>query len=154
MGPVAHGGHCVARHDGRVLFVRHVLPGERVRVRVAERGPKGRFLRAELLEVLEPSIDRTDPPCRYAGTCGGCDFQHVTVEAQRALKAQVVREQLTRLGNVDWSTVEWSGSVEPVTDLDPARPGLAWRTRVRFAVDADGHAGLLRHRSHEVVADR
>ena len=151
VGPIAHGGHCVARHDGRVLFVRHVLPGERVRVRVQERGQKGRFFRAELLEVIEPSSDRVEPPCEYAGTCGGCDFQHVAVDAQRRLKAQVVSEQLARLGKVDVGEIAWSGSVDALPDVDPTRPGLAWRTRVRFAVDAAGQAGLLRHRSHEVV---
>ncbi|MEO8106917.1 MAG: TRAM domain-containing protein, partial [Actinomycetes bacterium] len=151
VGPVAHGGHCVARHDGRVLFVRHVLPGELVRVRVHERGQKGRFFRAELLEVLEPSPDRVEPPCKYAGTCGGCDFQHVAGDAQRRLKAQIVNEQLSRLGKLDVTEIAWSGVVDALPDVDPTRPGLAWRTRVRFAVDAEGQAGLLRHRSHEVV---
>jgi tRNA/tmRNA/rRNA uracil-C5-methylase (TrmA/RlmC/RlmD family) len=152
VGPVAHGGHCVARHEGRVLFVRHVLPDERVQLRVTERGPKGRYLRAELIEVLEASPARVPPPCRFAGTCGGCDFQHVAVPEQRRLKAQVVREQLTRLGRVDWSDVDWSGEVLGVPDVDPTRPGLGWRTRVRFAVDDEGRAGLVRHRSHDVVA--
>jgi tRNA/tmRNA/rRNA uracil-C5-methylase (TrmA/RlmC/RlmD family) len=152
VGPVAHGGHCVARHDGRVLFVRHVLPGEVVRVRVHERGQKGRFFRADLLEVVEASPDRVDPPCEYAGSCGGCDFQHVAVTAQRRLKAQIVSEQLARLGKVDVSGVDWTGDVEAVPDVDPAAPALRWRTRVRFAVDDDGRAGLLRHRSHDVVA--
>jgi tRNA/tmRNA/rRNA uracil-C5-methylase (TrmA/RlmC/RlmD family) len=152
IGPVAHGGHCVARHEGRVLFVRHVLPGEQVQVRVTEQGPKGRYLRAEVVEVIEPSPFRVAPPCRFAGRCGGCDFQHVAVGEQRRLKAQVVREQLTRLGKVDWAGVDWSGEVESVPDVDPELAGLRWRTRVRFAVDAAGRAGLVRHRSHEVVA--
>lgn len=151
VGPVAHGGHCVARHAGRVLFVRHVLPGEVVRVRVHERGQKGRFFRAELLEVIDPSPDRVDPPCEYAGACGGCDFQHVAVDAQRRLKAQIVSEQLTRLGKVDVSDIDWAAEVDALPDVDAAAPGLAWRTRVRFAVDGEGRAGLLRHRSHDVV---
>jgi tRNA/tmRNA/rRNA uracil-C5-methylase (TrmA/RlmC/RlmD family) len=142
----------VARHDGQVLFVRHVLPGEQVRVRVTERGPKGRFLRAEPLQVLQASAQRVAPPCRYAGDCGGCDFQHVDLAEQRSLKAAVVAEQLTRLGRVDLSKVDWSRDVDAVPDVDATAPGLRWRTRVRFAVDAAGHAGLRRHRSHEVVA--
>ena len=151
IGPVAHGGHCVARHEGRVLFVRHVLPDERVQVRVTEEGPKGRYLRAEVVEIIEPSPFRVDPPCRFAGSCGGCDFQHVAVAEQRRLKAQVVREQLTRLGKVDWSGIDWSGEVEGLPDVDLELAGLRWRTRVRFAVDAAGRAGLVRHRSHEVI---
>lgn len=152
VGPVAHGGHCVARHEGRVLFVRHVLPGELVRVRVTEEGPKGRYLRAEMIETVEASPFRVDPPCPFAGSCGGCDFQHVAVDEQRRLKALVVREQLTRLGKVDWSDVDWSGEVEAIEDVDLDLAGLRWRTRVRFAVDAAGRAGLVRHRSHEVIA--
>ncbi len=122
-----------------------------VQVRVTEEGPKGRYLRAEVVQIVEPSPFRVDPPCPFAGSCGGCDFQHVAVDEQRRLKAQVVREQLTRLGKVDWSDVDWSGEVQAVPDVDPDLAGLRWRTRVRFAVDAAGRAGLVRHRSHEVV---
>ncbi|HOV00985.1 MAG TPA: TRAM domain-containing protein, partial [Dermatophilaceae bacterium] len=88
VGPVAHGGFCVARHDGRVVFVRHTLPGERVRAKVTEGGSEDRFLRADAVEVLSPSADRVDPVCRHAGPggCGGCDWQHVDLAAQRRLK--------------------------------------------------------------------
>lgn len=152
VGPVAHGGHCVARHEGQVLFVRHVLPGEVVEVEVTEVGPKDRYLRAEPRRVVTASPARVTPPCVYAGTCGGCDFQHVALSEQRRLKAVVVTEQLTRLGRVDWAGVSWSGAVEPVHVLGRQDDGLHWRTRVRFAIDADGRAGFRRHRSHDVVA--
>ena len=153
IGAVAHGGHCVARYEGQVLFVRDVLPGERARVRVAEVGRKGRFVRADLLEVLSASEHRVEPPCPFAGPgqCGGCDFQHVSVGEQRRLKAVVVAEQMRRLGGIDDLSAVWSGEVEALPDPVPALPGLRWRTRVRFAVDAAGRAGLRRHRSHEVV---
>jgi tRNA/tmRNA/rRNA uracil-C5-methylase (TrmA/RlmC/RlmD family) len=141
-GPVAHGGVCVARHDGRVVFVRHALPGERVRARLTEL--RSRYGRADAVEVLEPSPDRVTAPCPFAGPgrCGGCDWQHVSVAAQRELKAAVVAEQLRRLAGVD-TTVH----VEPV----PGAPadGLGWRTRVSFAV-GEGRAGLRRHRSHDI----
>ena len=139
VGPIAHGGHCVARLDGQVVFVRHALPGERVRIRVTERGR--RFLRADAVEVLDPAPGRVAPPCRYAGTCGGCDFQHVDPATQRALLTSVVREQLDRLAGITWD-----GEVEAVLPDD-----LGWRTRVTWAVDVDGRAGLRRHRSHDVV---
>lgn len=144
-GPVAHGGHLVARHEGRVLFVRHALPGERVVAEVTEGHDRSSFLRADAVEILAASPDRVEPPCPFArpGECGGCDFQHVAPPVQRDLKAQVVREQLHRLAGVDVDVV-----VEPVPgDHD----GLGWRTRVQYAVDGDGRAGLRRHRSHEVV---
>src|SRR5690349_8664218 len=67
VGPVAHGGICVARHEGRVIFVRHALPGERVRARVTEGMPTDRFLRADAVDVLTASPDRVEPPCPYAG---------------------------------------------------------------------------------------
>ena len=81
VGPVAHGGHCVARHEGRVLFVRHALPGERVRVVVTDGHDGSAFLRADAVEVLEPSPDRVEPPCPWAGPgrCGGCDWQHASL---------------------------------------------------------------------------
>lgn len=141
----AHGGHGVARHEGQVLFVRHALPGERVRARVTSAGAGERFLRADAVEVLTASSDRVEPPCPWAGPgrCGGCDLQHVSLEGQRALKAGVVREQLSRLAGLEVEV-----SVEPVPgDVG----GLDWRTRVEFAVDGSGRAGLRRHRSHDVV---
>ncbi|HET8616764.1 MAG TPA: TRAM domain-containing protein, partial [Actinomycetales bacterium] len=111
VGPVAHGGHCVARVDGRVVFVRHTLPGEQVRARVTEGHSASRFLRADAVEVLEASPDRVAARCPVAGPggCGGCDWQHVSVAGQRRLKADVVTEQLRRLAGLDVPVV-----VEPV----------------------------------------
>ncbi|WP_377268998.1 class I SAM-dependent RNA methyltransferase [Peterkaempfera sp. SMS 1(5)a] len=154
VGPVAHGGHCVARHEGRVLFVRHALPGERVVALVTEGTTGSRYLRADAVEVLEPSKDRVTPPCPYAGPgrCGGCDWQHATPGAQRKLKVQVLTEQLDRLAGLTPAEAGWDGSVEPAPgDKVPAGQVPAWRTRVQFTVDqASGRAGLRRHRSHEV----
>ncbi|WP_308259582.1 class I SAM-dependent RNA methyltransferase [Pseudonocardia sp. H11422] len=145
VGPIAHGGHCVARFGdgpGRVVFVRHALPGERVRAVVTEDGG-GAFCRADAITVLTPAPTRVEAPCVWAraGGCGGCDLQHATPAAQRALKAAVVREQLHRLAGID-------REVE-VEEL----PGgaLGWRQRVRLAVDDEGRAGLRAHRSHEVL---
>lgn len=145
VGAVAHGGSCVARHEGRVVFVRHALPGERVRARVTEGGSDDGFWRADAVEILESSPDRVVAPCLYAapGVCGGCDWQHASLPAQRRLKADVVAEQLRRLAGIDREVV-----VEAVPgDAD----GLDWRTRVTYAVDGDARAGLRRHRSHDVV---
>ncbi len=149
-GEVAHGGWCVARPDeGPVIFVRHALPGERVLARVTE--VTTRLARAEAIQILAPSPDRVQPPCPHArpGGCGGCDWQHATLPAQRSLKAAVVRQQLRRLAGIDMDV-----TVEPLPeDADPSAraAGLGWRTRVQFAVRADGVAGLRAHRSHEVV---
>ncbi|MFC7276140.1 class I SAM-dependent RNA methyltransferase [Paractinoplanes rhizophilus] len=146
VGAPAHGGHCVARLDGRVLFVRHALPGERVTAEITERH-RG-YLRADAVEIHTPSPARVRPPCPYAhpGGCGGCDLQHVAGDAQLRWKGQVVEEQLRRLAGLSLSV--------RVEELPTATAGdrlLGWRSRVRYAVDAAGRPGLLQHRSHQVV---
>jgi len=145
VGPVAHGGHCVARLDGRVVFVRHALPGERVVVEVEDGRPDAPFWRGDAVEVLEPSPHRVRPPCPYAGPgrCGGCDWQHVEIAEQRRLKATVLAEQLSRLAKIERDVV--------VEAVPGDRDGLGWRTRVQYAVSEDGRLGFRGHRSHVVV---
>lgn len=154
VGPVAHGGHCIARTpEGRVLFVRHTLPGERVVARVTEGREDSRYLRADAVRVLEASPDRVEAPCPYAGPgkCGGCDWQHAAPGAQRRLKVAVVTEQLSRLAGLTPEQAGWDGTVEPAPgDKVPRGEVPAWRTRVQYAVDDEGRAGLRKHRSHEV----
>lgn len=154
VGAVAHGGgHCVARHEGRVLFVRHALPGERVIAQVTEGTTKSRFLRADAVEILEPAKDRIAPPCPFSGPgkCGGCDWQHVTPGGQRKLKVQVLTEQLAKLAGLTPVEAGWDGSVEPVGGKLPAGEVPAWRSRVQYAVDpATGKVGLRKHRSHDL----
>jgi tRNA/tmRNA/rRNA uracil-C5-methylase (TrmA/RlmC/RlmD family) len=155
VGSVAHGGHCVARTpEGRVLFVRHTLPGERVVARVTEGREDSRYLRADAVAVLTASRDRIDAPCPFSGPgrCGGCDWQHVKPGAQRRLKGEVLAEQLRSLAGLTPEAAGWDGTVEPVPgDKVPVGEVPAWRTRVQYAVDAEtGRPGLRRHRSHEV----
>ena len=141
IGPVAHGGHFVARTpEGKVVFVRHALPGENVRVEVTE--DDGRFLRADAVEVISPSPHRVVAPCPLAhpGGCGGCDFQHVDSAFQRSLKASVVQEQLERLAGLDWPVV-----------VEEVPPTLRWRTRMQYVELPGGRRGLRKHRSHDVV---
>ncbi len=125
-----------------------------------------RFWRGDAVEIQSASPDRVAAPCPVAGPggCGGCDFQHVTLPAQRELKAQVVREQLVRLAKMapgdplvaglvveavpkTQESVEMGGP-DPSSEADD---GLSWRTRVRYATTADGHRGMRAHRSHAVV---
>ena len=142
VGAPGHGGFCIARAAGRVVFVRHALPGETVRAVVTEDGGKS-FCRADAIEVVHASPHRVAPPCPHAGPgrCGGCDWQHASAPAQRRLKAEVVREQFRRLAGLELDLPE----VE-------ALPGglLGWRTRVSYAVGPDGAVGLHRHRSTEL----
>ncbi|MFJ4714120.1 class I SAM-dependent RNA methyltransferase [Streptomyces sp. NPDC088785] len=154
VGPVAHGGHCIARTaEGQVLFVRHTLPGERVVARVTDGEDGDRFLRADAVRVLDAAKDRVEAPCPYAGPgrCGGCDWQHAKPGAQRRMKGEVIAEQLQRLAGLTPEEAGWDGTVMPAEgDKLPAGEVPQWRTRVQYAVTEDGHAGLRRHRSHEV----
>ncbi|MEU7698069.1 TRAM domain-containing protein [Streptomyces sp. NPDC039028] len=154
VGPVAHGGHCIARTEaGRVLFVRHALPGERVVARVTEGEETSRFLRADAVTILDPSKDRVEAPCPFAGPgrCGGCDWQHAKPGAQRRLKGEVIAEQLLRLAGLTPEEAGWDGTVMPAEgDKLPQGEVPQWRTRVQYAIDADGNAGLRKHRSHDV----
>jgi tRNA/tmRNA/rRNA uracil-C5-methylase (TrmA/RlmC/RlmD family) len=142
VGAVAHGGHCVSRVDGRVVFIRHALPGEVVLAEVTE-DKGGSFCRADAVRVLQPVPERVEPPCPLAapGLCGGCDWQYATPEFQRELKARVVEEQLQRLAGIERQV-----EVEAL----PGGP-LDWRSRVRLVAGRDGRAGLRAHRSHRVV---
>jgi len=141
VGGVAGGGGCVAHaSDGRVVFVRHSLPGERVVATVTS--TTSSFLRADATDVLRASPDRVTPPCPSAGPgrCGGCDFQHIDPAAQRRLKASRIAEQLQRVAGVTRAV--------RVDAVPGDEHGLGWRTRVRLGVDHSGHVGFRRHRSH------
>lgn len=160
VGPVAHGGHFVARvqieagtsrEGSRVVFVRHALPGEQVVVEITEGTAGDRFWRGDAVSVLEQSPERVVPPCPYAGPglCGGCDLQHVSLSGQRDLKATVLREQLVRLGGLDASDPLLTGLVVEAVpgDVD----GLRWRTRQRYVAAPGGGRGMRKYRSHEVI---
>jgi len=140
---VAHGGVCIAHaDDGRVVFVRHTIPGEQVRAVLTEE--RRSYLRADAVEVLRAAPTRVTPPCPWAapGRCGGCDWQHVDLAEQRRIKGVVVAEQLSHLAGI-------SREIE-VLAVPGDDDGLHWRTRMRLATDGNGRAGLHRHRSHEI----
>jgi tRNA/tmRNA/rRNA uracil-C5-methylase (TrmA/RlmC/RlmD family) len=146
-GAPANGGSCVAHHEGRVVFVRYALPGERVRVRVT--ADRGSYWHAEVVEVIEPSDDRVASLCPIAGADGAgcCDLAFAAPEAVRVLKAEVVANQLQRLGGHQWSGPDTGA--EPLSDSGPT----GWRTRVRLDVGADRRPGFHRYHSDELVTD-
>jgi tRNA/tmRNA/rRNA uracil-C5-methylase (TrmA/RlmC/RlmD family) len=136
----ATGGGVGRAEDGRVIFVRHALPGELVRVAITETTSK--FYRGDAVDVLEASPERVTAPCPYArpGGCGGCDLQHASADAQRSWKSALVEEHLRRIAGVERDvTVIASPMVE------------ASRTRLRCAVDEDGELSLRVARSHDLV---
>lgn len=148
VGPPANGGSCVARHEGRVVFVRYALPGETVRVRVV--AEHGSYWNADVVEVMEPSADRVESICPIAGAYGAgcCDMAFAEPAAVRGLKGAVVANQLARLGGYNWRE-EADATAEPVGDVG----ATGWRTRVRLGTSAAGRAGFHRYHSAELVTD-
>ena len=145
IGPVAHGGHFVARHNGQVIFVRHGITGELVKIKITAVSSK--IAHGDVIEVLTPVPSRITPPCKYAGSCGGCDFQHITLTMQQDLKAQIIKEQFLRIGKMDLAELGFDLKVTPVEPAD----GMHWRTRMDFAVSPSGAIGFFGARSNEVV---
>ena len=130
---IAHGGAALGRHEGRVIFVPYALPGETVRVEITE--DKGRYAFARPVQVLAPAPDRVEPPCPYFGPagCGGCQWQHVDYAAQLRLKAEIVVDQLSRIG----------GIADPVVRPTlPDRSGWAYRNHAQFHPAPDGSLGF------------
>lgn len=177
VGPVAHGGHCVARHEGRVIFVRHGIPGEKVRARLTDAGESAKFWRADVVEVLDASPDRVEHFWRAADSLrawahghppvGGAEFGHITLTRQRALKSAVLAEQLQRLAAVERlpEGLDLGNLVEAVagSGLDSgqvtdstydAGTGLGWRTRASFSVTPGGKLGMHAHRSDHIIPVR
>lgn len=146
---VAHGGIFVARHEGRVIFVSHTLPGEKVRARVFE-DKGGSFARAETVEVLEASPHRVKHVWKAAadGAVGGAEFGHIDLNYQLELKADVLEEALSRMADITMRPV-----VEQAPGDDLAN-GLGYRTRVQLHVDELGNVGPYRERTHQVVEVR
>lgn len=145
-GGAANGGSVVARHDGRVIFVRDALPGERVRVQITD-DCQASFWHGAAVEVLDPSPHRIEPLCPIAHSAVGsgcCDLSFADPVYVRELKGDVVSQQLARLGKY-----EWQGVAQPLGAGDPT----GWRTRVRLDVNALGQPGFHRYHSDELVTD-
>src|SRR5512143_666324 len=128
-GDMAYGPHAVARHDGKVLFVRGAAPGEEVEAVVREE--RRAYAYADTVAVLRPSSARRPTPCPYLPRCGGCPWQHLDYAAQLDAKRQLVREHLRRIGGLDVA-------VEPVL---PSPREYGYRRRVKLRVEA-GEVGF------------
>jgi tRNA/tmRNA/rRNA uracil-C5-methylase (TrmA/RlmC/RlmD family) len=152
VGPPANGGRCVARHEGRVVFMRYALPGETVTARVVS--DHGSYWHADVVEVLEPSPDRINPLCPIAGVDGAgcCDLAFADPAAARRIKGAVVANQLARLGGYLWRDEDAPDQI-PAADPVGATGPTGWRTRVRLDTSGDGRAGFHRYHSSELITD-
>ena len=125
---------------GRVILAPYLLPGESARIDVHE------DVRADLVEVLDASPDRVTPPCPHFGTCGGCHYQHAPYQFQLDRKVEILREQLRRVGKIDYA-----GEIDVVSG-----PAWGYRNRAQFRIQREsgrpGRIGYLAARSHELVA--
>lgn len=135
MESLAAGGDAVARApDGRVVFIDGAAPGDLVEVALIEQ--KARFARGRVIEVIEAGAARVVPPCPVADRCGGCPWQMVSAEGQRAAKQAIVERALGRLV-----------SVRPIIAAPVA---LGYRLRATLHANG-GRLGFLARRSHELV---
>lgn len=150
---IVHGGHALAAILGdesrRTVFVRHAAPGEVGRALITRVQKSGKIIFADLVEVLQLSQHRVTPPCPVSGPgrCGGCDFQHLNVDYQRHIKAEVVADALRRIGGFDPDHLPWDHRVRAVPG---DQEGLRWRSRSRFAVQ-DGSLIMRAQHSHEPI---
>jgi tRNA/tmRNA/rRNA uracil-C5-methylase (TrmA/RlmC/RlmD family) len=137
---VAHGGHFIARHDGAVIFVRHAIPGENCTIQITSTGSS--FNRADVVSVETPSEFRVEAPCSFANRngCGGCDFQHISVEHQRTLKSDVIAEQFSRIAKIEMRV-----------EVEEVGESTHWRTRAIATTDRNGKLGFYKSRSHSIA---
>jgi tRNA/tmRNA/rRNA uracil-C5-methylase (TrmA/RlmC/RlmD family) len=137
---IAHGGHCIARHEGQVIFVRHAIPGERVTVEITDITRS--FAHGNCVAVVDASPHRVKAPCKFATPqgCGGCDFQHIDLSHQRSLKSQIITEQFQRLAKMEISV-----------EVEEVLPTLHWRNRMEFTVSDNSRLGLFAARSAQIV---
>src|SRR5512142_2364377 len=127
--------------DGRAVFVPFGLPGERVRIRLTEE--KRGFARGELLEVLQASPDRIVPRCVHFGVCGGCHYQNLSYEKQLEAKAEILRDQLMRIGRIE----------DPPVQPTVASPSpWNYRNHVQFHLTEEGKLGYVRADVPQVFA--
>ena len=137
---VAHGGHFIARHDGAVIFVRHAIPGENCTIQITSTGSS--FNRADVVSVEKASEFRVEAPCTFANRngCGGCDFQHISVDHQRTLKSDVIAEQFSRIAKMELRV-----------EVEEVGESTHWRTRAIATTDRNGKLGFFKSRSHSIA---
>jgi tRNA/tmRNA/rRNA uracil-C5-methylase (TrmA/RlmC/RlmD family) len=137
---VAHGGHFIARHDGVVIFIRHAIPGENCTIQITSTGSS--FNRADVVSVEKASEFRVQAPCSFANRngCGGCDFQHISVEHQRTLKSDVIAEQFSRIAKMEMRV-----------EVEEVGESTHWRTRAIATTDRNGKLGFYKSRSHSIA---
>jgi 23S rRNA (uracil1939-C5)-methyltransferase len=136
---VAFGGKGVGRDNGKAVFIPFTIDGERVSAKIVRE--KKQFAEAELVDLVEVSPHRVQPPCPYFGRCGGCSYQHIDYEHQLALKFRQVRDVLRRLGKL---------ADVPMRPIIPSPSSYRYRNRITVHAQ-DGVVGFFRRESHRLI---
>ncbi len=133
-----YGGDSLARVEGQVVLTPYLLPGETARVEAVQEKPG--LVRAVARDIVAPSPHRVEPPCPYFYRCGGCHYQHAEYSFQVEQKAAILREQLRRVGRIQYDGAIGTVSGEP----------FGYRNRTQFHIDG-GRIGYYGEGSHELV---
>lgn len=138
---LTYGGEAMGRlPDNRAVFVTFGLPGERVRVRLVEE--KKNFARGEIVELVEPSLDRIKAKCKHFGECGGCHYQHLRYERQLQVKTSILIDQLQRIGKIE---------TPPVQPMVACPNPWNYRNHVQFSLNENGRLGFQAPNSNKVI---
>ena len=138
---LTYGGEAMGRlPDGRAVFVPFGLPGEHVRVELAE--DKKNFARGKLLEILKASPERIDPKCKHFGKCGGCHYQNLPYEKQLQVKTEILRDQLQRIGKIE---------NPPVMQMVASPLEWNYRNHVQFHLTAEGKIGFINAKGNSTL---
>ncbi|MFN8399461.1 MAG: class I SAM-dependent RNA methyltransferase [Anaerolineales bacterium] len=139
---LTYGGEAMGRlSDGRAVFVPFGLPSETVRIQLTQE--KQNFARGEILEILKPSPDRITPKCKHFTQCGGCHYQNLPYEKQLLAKADILRDQLQRIGKIE---------NPPVQPTAPSPNQWNYRNHVQFHLTDDGKIGFINANVNRALA--
>ena len=133
-------GEAMADFDGHNVFVAGGIPGERVVAEVVKVHRK--YVSAKVVDVLEASPDRVEPPCPYYGECTGCQWQHLSYDAQLKTKHEKVTDALQRVGEL---------ADPPVSEVRPSPDQLGYRNHARFTINRDGALGFINRETRQFV---
>ena len=132
----------IARVNGAVVFVPHAVRGEEIDLRITK--VMKTSCAGEIVKIHNPSPERMEPECPYAGKCGGCAYRHLTYPEELWAKRQRVQDALTRIGGLDLTVEEILGAKNPEH----------YRNKSQYPVGADGSIGFFQARTHKIVPIR
>lgn len=139
-------GEGIAHVNGYTLFVKDTVPGDRIEAKVVKTGKNFGYARCE--RIIEPSPDRIEPVCPISKRCGGCQFQHLSYEAELRFKQEKVFNCIKRIGGFKDEDI-------PMLPIIGCEEIMHYRNKAQFPVGVDKNGepvtGFYAERSHEIV---